>query len=225
MKCFLEQTYENSHLLIYDTGKKPYSMERLSTGRITLVNDGAEMAGTIGKLRNTANGMDCGGWLGSGSGLKNSEVLIHWDSDDWSAPHRIEDEIKLLINSAADIVGYNDLLFWDSVKGEAWQFRQANHKSPIGTSLCYRREYWAKNPFKETSAGEDFHFVHCQSTSAMGSLQSYGDDPMIPGMAAWKPMLVAEIHGGNACSKITPGNTEWKRESGWDARLREMMKL
>lgn len=211
VQSFLSQTYENSHLLIYDTGKKPYQHERLATLRIVYVHDGPEMAGTIGKLRNRAHG------------VTDSDVLIHWDSDDWSAPHRIEDEVKLLINSNADIVGYNNLLFWDSVKSEAWKYQHPQHTFPIGTSLCYWRKFWETHPFQETDAGEDFHFVHGQRTSAMTSMQSYGEDP--GEMQAWRPMLVAELHGKNTHARVSPEKLEWKRETGWDARLRTLMAL
>jgi hypothetical protein len=165
VQCFLSQTYDNSRLLIYDTGKKPYRHENIGSSRLVFIHDGAEMAGTIGKLRNAAHA------------VTDSEVLIHWDSDDWSAPHRIEEQVRLLQASNADIVGYNDLLFWDSLKSEAWMWRHADHKSPVGTSLCYWRKYWETHPFTGTSAGEDRLFTLGQRTSACTSLQSYGDDP------------------------------------------------
>jgi hypothetical protein len=38
-------------------------------------------------------------------------------------------------------------------------------------------------------------------------------------------MLVAELHGGNTHAKVTPEALEWKRETGWDGRLKELMKL
>ena len=212
VQCFLSQTYENAWLLIYDTGKKPYSLDRLATSRIIIAKEGAEMSGTIGKLRNQAHSL-----------ITDSEVLIHWDSDDWSAPHRIEEQVRLLQASNADIVGYNDLLFWDSVKSEAWMWRHADHKSPVGTSLCYWRKYWETHPFTGTSAGEDRLFTLGQRTSACTSLQSYGDNPDQQG--SWRPMLVAELHGGNTHAKVTPEALEWKRETGWDGRLKELMKL
>jgi hypothetical protein len=211
VQCFLSQTYEDSRMLIYDTGIKPYVMERIATGRIALVRGEDAPRRTIGELRNEA------------SKLTVSDVLIHWDSDDWSAPHRIEDQVKLLINSNADIVGYNDLMFWDALKAEAWQFRQSNHRWPIGTSLCYWRAFWEKHQFQATSSGEDWHFFQGQRTSAMTSMQSYGDDP--GQLSAWRPMLVAEIHSKNTHCRITPENTEWKRQTGWDGRLKELMAL
>src|SRR5450631_3368313 len=79
VQCFLSQTYENKWLLIYDTGKKPYTLDRLASSRIILVQDGAEMSRPIGALRNTANSLAI-----------NTEILMHWDSDDWSGPYRIE---------------------------------------------------------------------------------------------------------------------------------------
>lgn len=212
VQCFLQQTYENVSLLIYDTGDKPYTLDRLASGKIQQVRPDEGLRGSIGELRNGANT-----WAKELEG----EILIHWDSDDWSAPHRIEDQVRLLLNSNADIVGFNDLLFWDSTKGQAWMYKHPKHTFPIGTSLCYWRAFWEKHPFDRTSAGEDFLFVQGQRTSACTSMQSYGEDP--GSMQAWKPLLVAEVHGKNTYLKVTPENHEWKRESGWDVRLRTIM--
>jgi hypothetical protein len=218
VQSFLSQTYENSRLLIYDTGIKPYAMDRLASGRIELARSENAPRRTIGALRNEANL-----WVCANARDDGPDILIHWDSDDWSAPHRIEEQVRLLQASNADIVGYNDLLFWDSLKLEAWMWRHADHKSPVGTSLCYWRKYWETHPFTATSAGEDRLFTLGQRTSACTSLQSYGDNPDQQG--SWRPMLVAELHGGNTHAKVTPEALEWKRETGWDTRLRILMTM
>ena len=54
----------------------------------------------IGTLRNLANERS------------NTDILIHWDDDDYSHPNRIAEQVALLQSSGADVVGYREMLFW-----------------------------------------------------------------------------------------------------------------
>jgi len=211
--CFLAQTYKPSHLLIYDTGKKPYRLNCLASSRITVVNDGHEMARAIGALRNTANGLTPPG----------TDILIHWDSDDWSSPHRIADQVACLPESGRDCVGYNSVLFWR--RGEAWAYTNRNSDYCIGASLCYWRKTWERQPFKgnrpdmaKRALGEDKEFL--QHIDAEG----------FPAIFEDHATLVCEIHGGNTMSydleaMQATGDTFWRRAPQFDAKLAELMKL
>ena len=211
VQCFLAQTYDNKHLLIYDTGKKPYRLDRLASSCITLVCDGPEMAGTIGALRNRANALAPPG----------TEILAHWDSDDWSNQYRLQDQVVCLNVYDKDCVGYGEMLFWDSrptgriveILGEAWVYTGDSYHM-IGTSLCYWRKTWEAKLFRETSAGEDHHFQEGIKRFAFPSLLSSG------------PVMIAEIHGKNTCAKIDPANKKhWRRAIEYDKLAAEIMKL
>ena len=41
------------------------------------------------------------------------EVFVHFDSDDLSHPNRIAEQVAFLQSSGADVVGYNQMLFWN----------------------------------------------------------------------------------------------------------------
>jgi hypothetical protein len=223
--CFLSQTYKNSHLLIYDTGKKPYRLECLASSRIILVCDGPEMSGPIGALRNRANALAPPG----------TEILVHWDSDDWSGPYRIQDQVQTLIDSGRDCVGYRSVLFWrretwkDALvdegyrPGQAWAYNNVNPAYCIGASLCYWQRVWERKKFKETlpsvaGQGEDKEWLRHVDSEGLPAIWDSGS--MVP--------LVCEIHGGNTMQynleNEERGPTGWKRVPEWDTRLAEIMK-
>jgi glycosyltransferase involved in cell wall biosynthesis len=78
------------------------------------------------------------------------DVVIHWDDDDWSAPGRIEDQVRRLVETGANIVGYHAMLFYDEERKTWWRFHRA--KYGLGTSFCYRRSLWDRlGGFPETS--------------------------------------------------------------------------
>ncbi len=211
VQCFLSQTYHPSVMIIYDTGKKRYLLERLSSSRIVLVYDGPEQARTIGAMRNIANSL----------AGPTADVFAHWDSDDWSHPNRLTDQVALLTSSGMQACGYREMLFWRYP--EAWIYRHASGKFCIGTSLMYWRSTWTQKPFQETSAGEDFHFQRNMKTAAKTCFC------LSRATQKAEPLMIAQLHGGNTHARIDQSETvnqhEWKREPGWDARVQELMKL
>jgi hypothetical protein len=247
VQCFLSQTYRPSTLLIYDTGTKPYELERLATSRIVIARDGPEMARPIGALRNTANSLAVA-----------ADVLIHWDSDDWSGAYRIQDQVQTLMDSGRDCVGYRSVLFWRRIKckscddgrgnilpycpecglkydparavpvQEAWAYHNIQPAYCIGASLCYWRRVWVRRHFKDTlpsaaGQGEDKEWLrHVDSLGISDALESSGG-------TASGLNLVCEIHGANTMpynlENDERGPTGWKRVPEWDARLQGIMVL
>ncbi len=57
---------------------------------------------SIGELRNEA------------ISETTADIIVHADDDDYSAPQRIEEQVRLLEASGAEAVGYNEVLFWDT---------------------------------------------------------------------------------------------------------------
>ena len=170
IRCFREQTYQNKHLLIYDTTPEETNFldDVYEDGSVT-VREAADLnhhgeRKTVGYLRNRAN-----------HNAEFADIIVHLDSDDWSHPRRIEEQVALLQASGKQCVGYRDMLFhktftksdpdalgadtWDS-EGEAWLYTNTSRKYCLGTSLCYWRSAWEARPFPDApkvagESGED----------------------------------------------------------------------
>ncbi len=121
--------------------------------------------------------------------LAKGEVICHWDDDDWSAPSRISDQVARLNESGKQVTGYHDLLFWDIRKNEASRYMNASNVYAVGSSLCYRKDYWQKNKFIPCSLAEDTDFTNrAKEQSAIIA---------VPG----GKMMVARTHDNNTSKR------------------------
>lgn len=219
VECFRSQTYVHKRLLVLDSGITKIGFDLTDPMRGEWYLQCPESLGvrlTIGGLRNAANDVQVFGG--------KSDIICHFDSDDWSHPNRITEQVELLQSSGADCVGYNEMLFWREIprsvmlrKGEAWLYRNNNQAWALGTSLMYWRKAWEKHPFPAISHGEDTEWlkgVKCLS------VKSFLDDT--------SPRMVARIHSGNAGNNAynradmkehsmrTLNQRTWERVPGWD---------
>lgn len=232
ISSFKTQAYPYRHLLIFDTGEdalfKPGVSWSADPKDLTISythRDLYEYRGaSIGQLRNMANDLS----------LKSWEMLCHWDSDDWSHPRRIEEQVALLQASGKQCVGYKDMLFYDTTPGQfcgAWLYRHPT--KPLGTSLCYWRSAWEARPFPDLpknsqSSGEDY--VWLQGVNHM-AVSSFPADPTVPDYPLVLPRMIASIHGQNT-TQYSPAEmerqsegTSWKRAAEWDEHCRKVMAL
>ena len=191
---FLAQTYENKMLFILDTGDGAVSRRLEDTYpnhiRRWWCRDWYGVRGdakTIGELRNLANTYAV-------TNTSKDVVIAHWDSDDWSHPSRIAEQVGLLESTGADVVGYNEVVFWRDpgacdcnpgpcvgercgLRGEAHHYRDVRKTYAIGSSLCYWTKAWQARPFqkapiKPNATGEDWLFIsglNCRGVSAMAT--------------------------------------------------------
>lgn len=196
---------------------------------------------SIGELRNIAN-ETAGSWFEGTRKQQGPDIFLHWDSDDWSHPNRIAEQVALLQSSGADAVGYREMLFWDTRgcgpdgwrpevihQPRAWLFTHPSPSYVLGTSLCYWRKTWERKPFPDVSKGEDYQWIqgmNVQSESAAGVLG------VIPPITLYQhPSMIASIHGANSCNTTDPaaeiarGSQQWKRVPEWDSYCRERMAL
>jgi len=176
---------------------------------------------SIGALRNEAN---------AGGAIK-PDIICHWDSDDWSHPNRIAEQVALLQSSGAECVGYHEMLFWESAwvgrnfnDGLAWLYRASIPNYAIGTSMCYWRETWERHPFPDRSEGCDDLYWFNKGVK-IASVEALTLQPDGTGIFRDEPLMIASIHGGNTCSKIAAGAREWTRVPEWDGHCREAMRL
>ena len=85
------------------------------------------------------------------------EIIVHFDDDDSSAPGRISDQVALLLSTRKAVAGYHTMLFTDGAK---WWRNVNAHPMAFGTSLMYRRDWWAEHRFPNEQLGEDAHFMN-----------------------------------------------------------------
>jgi len=194
---------------------------------------------SIGELRNEALAFK------TGYGHDKTDIIIHFDDDDWSHPNRIAEQVALLQSSGADVVGYREMLFWrersfngvtmpegytkpiSENPGEAWLYRSTNRSYALGTSLAYWRKTWERKPFPATSYGEDLQF--CTGLKVVGVTSVY--DPSDIHTKAHgvmlQPRMIARIHAGNTSTAYRPENmakaSEWRRAESWDGYCRSIM--
>ena len=214
IQCFRAQTYARKRLNIYDTtpgAGKQAIIDTLPRG--IMYHGGHAQGRTIGALRNWANHF-----------VAHDEVIAHWDSDDWSHPRRLEEQVALLEASGKQCVGYRDCLFWDTrpivhvcsydgseagcpictdeeqrqheQRGEAWLYRQDEPRFAIGASMLYRRELWEQEPFPNQPE-EDYKWwlTPLVNNNCVG-VSAIGE---FDGMEATSmdPRMICQIHGAN----------------------------
>lgn len=121
-----------------------------------------------------------------------SNIILHWDDDDWIAHWRISYQVRTLLKEHADICGLEKIIFYDAKDRQSWLYLYPQRGKPwvYGGTLCYTKKYWEKNPFPEIDVGEDNYFVWGSPLKKITILQ----DPTF---------YIALIHPGNTSSKMT----------------------
>lgn len=236
---FRAQAYENKTLVIIDNGQKwiretnpTFDEKGIS---MYMVHPGRK----IGALRNLACDVavhECG-----------ADVIMHWDSDDWSAPERMADQVAFLQQQDGapgrpiGVVGYSDMLFWrseqqltekdiygpegsndpcDVLDGQAWVYRSLVNTYCLGTSLCYWRDSWRSHQFRDDKPerpGAEGEDTVFCREQRCASKSVFGGNVA---------MMVAAIHGGNHSDYSLAHMErakEWRRAKEWDSIARGIM--
>jgi glycosyltransferase involved in cell wall biosynthesis len=175
IQCFQAQTYPLRELLILADGADVRDLVP-SDGRIRLVV--LSGAAEIGMKRNV------------GCELAAGDVIAHWDDDDCSAPGRLSDQIGRMEETGVAVTGYHSMRFTDGVR---WWLYEGSPNYALGTSLCYRREWWAAHKFKSVQVGEDNQFVaeanHARQLSSVDA----------------RDLMYATIHNANTSPRNMAG--------------------
>lgn len=235
---FRAQTYEAKRLLIWDTGEKPKQLPKDESGVLHCYPTPGDW--TIGALRNQAN---------HAAFLMGTDLIAHWDSDDWSHPRRLEEQVALLEATGKQCVGYRELLFWDTrpisvddprcisafqaipgssvetQNNEAWLYRNDDPRWAAGASFLYRRELWERQPFDDAPHEDQRWWL-----TPLVSSQCVGTSALIsPLDADDTPRMICQIHGANTEAydreKMLAGAQVWRRAPEFDQLCAERMKL
>jgi len=156
LQCFAAQTFKDSELFILEEAAAP--LERSWPERVRY--EWMPRAGlNAGQKRNLINSK------------AESQIIIHFDSDDWYHPARIATQVKHLAESGKQVVGYHDLLYFRATDSSFWQYRFTGRPPYApGTSMCYYRAWWEFNRFSALTVGEDSFFS--AYAARMGALAS-----------------------------------------------------
>lgn len=253
IKCFRQQTYTPRMLLMWDTTETwdkshgdifdtdisdvPETPTQ-PRGYLLWIGNVTDQRKTIGELRNEANR--------HAIEEMGADIICTLDSDDWSHPNRIAEQVALLQASGADAVGYSDLLFWDTRErlinpelhdmdsvepaNQAWLYSRPTRLNVPGTTLCYWRKAWERKPFPHlpgvgnpTSQGEDIVWQAGLNVEAVSSFcETAGVAP------PHGPRMIASVHSGNtmAAGYSHMGRVEeFVRTPEWDSYCARVMEI
>lgn len=145
-----------------------------------------------------------------------AEYIAKWDSDDWSHPRRLEDQLRTIEGQGALVTGYNEMPFVDerpsglTIAGipaarDVFTYRNPNPTYALGTSLFMKREAWEQQPFPDMAtpanprgSGSDTQFVH--HWASRGRL--YGRSALHDGETCEESYMVATVHESNTTCKM-----------------------
>lgn len=178
---FLRQDYANRELLVLDDGDDRVGDLIPDDPRIRYV--ALDQSVVLGAKRNLA------------CRLARGEILLHWDDDDWQAPHRITYQVGELARARKRISGSRRELYLDSSARRGWlyEYPVSEHTWLAGNTFCYRRDLWEQQPFPEVAVGEDMRFVGALARSEVAAASDYR-------------FLVGLVHDANASAKDTSGS-------------------
>lgn len=194
VEYFLRQDYAAKELIVVDDGADPVADLMPDDERVRYVRVAEKLP--VGAKRNLA----CDAARG--------EIIAHWDDDDWHAAHRLRYQVESMLGARAELCGISTLLFYDlrGGGGRAWKYVYPASRKPwvSGSSLCYTREFWAGNRFREINVGEDARFVWNRPAARLCVLPDPG-------------FHVGIIHKGNVSPKNTAGSY-WQPHPAGDIR-------
>jgi glycosyltransferase involved in cell wall biosynthesis len=177
--CYQAQTYPNRELLILADGEDVRDLVPVDDSSVRLIH--IDQSLEIGEKRNF------------GCARAAGDVIAHWDDDDYSAPGRLSDQIARMQQTGKAVTGYNRMRFLD---GAVWWQYAGIPLYGIGTSLCYRKDWWATHNFRRKQIGEDNDFCDAARNAAQLSAADAGE------------LMYATIHPGNTSPRNKADN--WK---------------
>lgn len=184
IRYFLRQDYPNKELVILDDGSDTIGDLVPQSENIRYLRVPAGM--TLGEKRNRCIGESKG------------ELILHWDDDDWMAPHRISYQVRELLARNAEVCGLTKMFFCELETGRCWLYRYPENAKPwlAGGSLLYTKNFWAKSPFPHIQVASDTEFIFARKLERYVALEDHG-------------FYVASIHGHNTSHRKT-NNHYWQ---------------
>lgn len=79
--------------------------------------------------------------------LATGDLIAHFDSDDWSSPVRLSEQVQLLTKSGKALTGYHTIIFYEPSTQTVKRY-VGDSRYTCGTSMLYRRDWWKAHPFR-----------------------------------------------------------------------------
>lgn len=185
IRCFYQQAYSNLELVIVDDGIETLSIP--ADGRIQYIH--LDTRTTTGTKRNL------------GAAEARGEIIASLDDDDWSHPHRIEDEFQRLMSSGKAVTGYNQTIAYDGEASKRFMLNMGGPPYPAsGTSQMYWKSWWEQHPYPDMACGEDSEFSFTAIREGQLAIGKVGK------------MMIARRHANNTCQYRFPGPCERHKE-------------
>ncbi|HEV8507983.1 MAG TPA: class I SAM-dependent methyltransferase [Chitinophagaceae bacterium] len=188
---FLQQEYPNKELIIIDDGGD--CIEDLIPDNPIVRYYRLPQKITLGAKLNIACAYSKGG------------IIANWDDDDWYSSWRLTYQVKAMQDRHIYICGINNLLYYDLCHHAAFQYIYPTNQPKwlLGSSLCFRKEFWEKSQFADINVGMDGLFVWSttqdhvlalsDSTFAVHMIHDKNVSPKKTNGGWWHSYPVAEI--------------------------------
>jgi len=194
IQYFLRQDYSDKELVILDDGTESVA---------DLVPDDPQVRyiRLIGKRTLGAKRNEC-------VEASRGDLIMHWDDDDWMAPHRIRYQVEAMLREGGEVCGLRCMLFYEPATGKTWLYNYPAHQRLwlAGGSLLYTRDFWRRAPFPDLQIASDTRFIWNRRLNHTVVLPDY-------------TFYVAMIHPGNTSPKNCRG-VYWSR---WPGDLQAIM--
>lgn len=177
----MKQTYPHRELLIIADGADVRDL--VPTGQMSI------------RILHIQEGLEIGGKRNYGCEYSVGDIIAVWDDDDQSAPTRLADQVARLQSTGKAVTGYSAIRFSSGNAFYRFQYF-GSMQNALGTSLCFRRDWWQRQNFPEINVGEDNVFV--------SRARAAGELVVVDGT----DMICAAIHRGNTSPK-SPEGREW----------------
>lgn len=178
IRCFLDQDYPETELLILDDGADAVVDLIPEDPRIHYARD----------LERRSHGAKCNALCATARG----RFIAHWDDDDWYPPDRLTRQAQVLSDPelGVEVCGSSRAYYVDAARGRAWEYGYAGRRRPyvLGNTLCYTRAQWQRNPFQDLWCGSDTQFLSSPTLGRVHDFAEYG-------------FVVASVHENNVSFK------------------------
>jgi O-antigen biosynthesis protein len=184
IRYFLRQDHPARELIVLDDGSERVEHLIPPDARIRYV--ALDRPLVLGAKRNR------------GCELASGDIIVHWDDDDWMAPHRLRYQVDELERHGANVCGAVRQLYLDPARRAAWLYEHPHGQRPwvAGNTLCYTQDAWQRSPFPEIAVGEDTRFIWSDAGRRVFPLADHR-------------FLVGLVHAANTSHKNT-GDLWWR---------------